>query len=87
MGGDIIAVFSAALPNIIGKLEAPLVINGSFNGTGALYSELTQTYASAEYLSQRYGTINIDASRCSSVYGNSNTVQPPAYSLIPQVKY
>lgn len=87
MGGDIIAVFSAALPNIIGKLEAPLVINGGFNGTGALYSELTQTYASSEYLSQRYGTINIDASRCSSVYGNSNTVQPPAYSLIPQVKY
>lgn len=87
LGGDIIAVLSAALPNIIGKLEAPLVINGGFNGTGALYSELTQTYASANYLAERYGTINIDASRYSPIYGNSETVQPPSFSLLPQIKY
>jgi hypothetical protein len=31
--------------------------------------------------------INLDASRQNSIYGNSNTVQPPAVTLIPVIKY
>lgn len=30
--------------------------------------------------------INLDASRSSSIYGNSNTVQPPAIILLPCIK-
>jgi hypothetical protein len=33
-----------------------------------------------------YG-IKIDASKSSSIYGNSSTVQPPAVKLIPVIKY
>jgi hypothetical protein len=28
-----------------------------------------------------------NASKSSPIYGNSNTVQPPAMTLIPQIKY
>lgn len=31
--------------------------------------------------------LELDASRCSAVFGNSDTVQPPAIVLIPQIKY
>ena len=31
--------------------------------------------------------IGLDASRSSSIYGASNTVQPPALVLLPQIKY
>lgn len=31
--------------------------------------------------------LSFDASRSSSIYGNSTTVQPPAIQLIPQIKY
>lgn len=35
-----------------------------------------------------WGTFDIDASRCSSVYRNDvTTVQPPAVTLIPQIRY
>lgn len=34
-----------------------------------------------------YTHIDFDASRCSSIYGNSNTVQPPAAKLLPIIKY
>lgn len=33
------------------------------------------------------GDINFDASRSSSIYGNSETVQPPAVNLLPIIKY
>ena len=33
------------------------------------------------------GRIKFDASRCSSVYGNSDTVQPKSLTLIPCIKY
>ena len=31
--------------------------------------------------------ITFNASLSNSIYGSSNTVQPPALSLIPQIKY
>ena len=34
-----------------------------------------------------YTHIDFDASRCSSIYGKSNTVQPPAAKLLPIIKY
>ena len=32
-------------------------------------------------------SLKFDASRCNSLYGASATVQPPAISLIPQIRY
>lgn len=34
-----------------------------------------------------WGTINFNASRSNEIYGSADTVQPPALSLIPQIKY
>lgn len=31
--------------------------------------------------------IGLQANRSNSIYGSSNTVQPPALQLIPQIKY
>ena len=67
----------AGLPNITGK-TGNLNINGyDQNFEGALFgSDLNGKSAAG---SGNYGTrINIDASRSSSVYGNSDTVQPPS---------
>ena len=84
-------VKSAGLPNITG-------FSGSFqkdyrfrNGTdfgGALYQYTggtggTDANTSSDYCSQ----IGIDASRSNPIYGNSTTVQPPALTLLPCIKY
>ena len=37
--------------------------------------------------SEIQGALGFDASRSNSIYGTSETVQPPAFSLIPQIKY
>ena len=79
----------AGLPNIEGKFgwvkgtEAPYG-SGVFNGTTS-----RETYAG-----HTNGTIvnaradfTFDASRSSSVYGNSDTVQPSSMSTIMLVKY
>ena len=34
-----------------------------------------------------FNDIHLDASQSNSIYGNSETVQPPAIQLIPQIKY
>ena len=58
------------------------------NATGALYaSDLTSGYTYAVTSNYQAYTLNLDASRCSTIFGSSNTVQPPAIVLIPQIKY
>ena len=81
-------VKSAGLPNITGLVTAP-----NLNATGCLihYDATTNTdhnilvESTSKY--QLYGQIGFDASRSSSIYGNSTTVQPPALNLLPCIKY
>ena len=40
-----------------------------------------------ELQNEGYETLHFDASRSNSIYGNSNTVQPPALTLLPCIKY
>ena len=54
---------------------------------GAFVAESGQGYASNAYLSDRHTTVTFDARRSNLIYGNSDTVQPPAIQLIPQIKY
>jgi hypothetical protein len=75
----------AGLPNItggskpgyIGGTTWPLVV---YNPTGAFYSNGagTSSYSTTSGANLTNG-LNFDASRSNSIYGNSNTVQPPAY--------
>ena len=65
------------------------VANGAFkgdiyNGTFAINGGLTYD---TSFTDNSPKGVTFDASRSSSIYGNSNTVQPPAVTLIPIIKY
>ncbi len=69
---------AAGLPNITGTLGGD-VAAGFAGNTGAFSSGIAESNVS---IVSTPGTVNMhsfDASRSSSIYGNSNTVQPPAY--------
>ena len=86
-------VKSAGLPNITGTILNRYVNQGPqpVSTDGAFYSN----YSSAEIMSgssvsnttNAYTNAILDASRSSSVYGNSNTVQPPALTMRYIIKY
>ena len=88
-GSDSVGIINAGLPNITGnfgwsKGVEGMWANGCFtnsNGGGVAYS------AHANQANSGSVTYNINASRSSSIYGASSTVQPSAISLIPQIKY
>lgn len=68
----------AGLPNITGKAGGGLR-NYSSDDSGALYGS---NYVHNGPVDGNYGIndiLNFDASRSNSIYGQSNTVQPPAY--------
>lgn len=78
----------AGLPNITGSHQIDEIIKG-FPIEGAFYyydptSRTRSLYGTSDYSA---GYIKFDASRSSAVYGNSNTVQPPALTLRPLIKY
>ena len=81
---------SAGLPNIIGNLSS---LNGTEDpetSTGVFYWQNTAQYLQEKTEAGNYkgkSGLRMDASRSNSIYGNSNTVQPPAVKLIPVIKY
>lgn len=90
-------VKNAGLPNITSSVQfspydaqfdrRPMI----FNSTGAMaLSDATVDAESiakqATYMDKRY-QLNFNASYSSSIYGNSTTVQPPALTLLPCIKY
>ena len=87
-GGNIGQTEAAGLPNITGSINATYAVFRG-NATGAFSDENTGT----QNTSPNFPTtadihrFSMDASKSSSVYGNSDTVQPPAvhYSICIQV--
>lgn len=82
-GGDNLAVINAGVPNITGvtgaAFEDHTTPSGAFYLSGNAYEAENGGYG--KFL------LNFDASRSNSIYGTSDTVQPPALTLIPQIKY
>lgn len=83
-GSDSVGVVDAGLPNLtfgVGRIGQPEILSGNtcYKGTGVQGSF-------SSWGGNTQG-LYFDASRASSVYGASNTVQPPAIGLIPQIKY
>lgn len=69
---------NAGLPNITGTIGNQIEAGSNPSVSGAFY--LTTTSGGGEGNGNyRYFGMGIDASRSSSIYGNSTTVQPPAY--------
>ena len=84
---------SAGLPNITGKLQVKTNSGGyyagfysfdAFYGTGGVGNNMAT--AGGE-MSGTNVTTNFDASRSSSIYGNSSTVQPPSVTMRYIIKY
>lgn len=81
----------AGLPNIKGEYKSSYQImhlngrdlSGVFKGPYNSGGNFGSGNASSEW---GYG-YDFDASRCSSIYGNSDTVQPPAINVIPILRY
>ena len=76
-GSNANSTIEAGLPNITGTFGATRAIGyDSASGAVSQSSNLVDSGSG----SGRYGRIfTINASHSSSIYGNSNTVQPPAY--------
>ena len=87
--GNALEVKEAGLPNITGgTLYATRYVNGV---TGAFHYDnwYDHKIQSAEGHSDNYGigTFSFDASQSNSIYGSSDTVQPPSITLIAQIKF
>ena len=86
-GSDVAGTqYAAGLPNITGSMTRNLSENGEVS-TGALSQEGTK----AGYLilgsNCWLATLQFDASKSNSIYGSSTTVQPPALTMLPIIKY
>ena len=90
MGGDMTAVMEAGLPNIKGQFELRAGAQINDSPTGAFYfSDGLLNYLNVTTGENNVKTnqITFSASNSNALYGSSNTVQPPAFSLIPQIKF
>ena len=86
---------AAGLPNITGDIKLrpnSSGMNGFFGITGAFsmgaQGNITATaFDMGSTTGTTYNPVEFNASRSSSIYGNSTTVQPPALTMIYCIKY
>lgn len=83
-GWDELITKNAGLPNITGTITSGDNAPGNFSGA-FYYDKHTGDHLDGGGYGRARG--RFDASRCSAIYGNSDTVQPPACCLIAQIKY
>ena len=88
LGGDSVSTIAPGLPNIIGTV-GDLVNQSSGNAQGAFYASYGthDLAAGSSGNTEKAGTTKFEAALSNVIYGNSDTVQPPAFALIPQIKY
>lgn len=84
-GGDSTGILAAGLPNISGSIFIGCAVPDEWQ-TGALYSGFDSNPIEGWYNGEQPDCLSFDASRSNSTYGNSDTVQPPAITLVPQIK-
>lgn len=84
-GGDIPTKVEAGIPNITGTFSGD-DDNAKSGYTGCF--ELTDILTAGQGASTGNDRLaNFNAQRSNPIFGNSDTVQPPALQLIPQIKY
>ena len=89
MGGEQVRSVEAGLPNITGTHQFHMNALANY-GTGALKSigsSVKDYVLTPDNQINNYPVLDIDASRSSPIYGRSETVQPPALTMIAQIKY
>lgn len=85
-GGDTPAKVDAGLPNIEGETKASFTAAEPYGGTGAIKSVASGSTVGSSGAATR-AKITFNAQDSNAIYGKSDTVQPPAIVLIPQMKY
>ena len=79
---------SAGLPNITGSIDNIIRYHSGISSTGAITgSNGGSSFPSGANENNKNTHIKFNASRSNSIYGNSTTVQPPAFTLLPCIKY
>ena len=87
-GGDSSAIIAAGLPNIVGSGQRTDEYYNTVPTSGALYVEMVYgKKRSSDTSNTDAPVIKFDASKSNPIYGSSDTVQPPALTLIPQIRY
>ena len=76
----------AGLPNITGTFYSGGTVSSQVSGA-ITKMENMMTFGNGGGYSEQDMEVKLDASTSSPIYGNSNTVQPPAANLIPIIKY
>ena len=85
------AILEPGLPNVLGSaiLGSPgryLSLGATSGAISAINSGATGGSGSSASASSNC-TLSFNAKKSNVIYGNSDTVQPPAIQLIPQIKY
>ena len=89
-GGDSTAVLAAGIPNISGstRIATQSVALGCYWPEGVFYAKGNNNLSvPVANQTQPLSDLGFSAALSSNIYGASDTVQPPALSLIPQIKY
>lgn len=76
---------NAGLPNIIATANVAQGSGYDYGATGAFYK--TTNGSGGNWDTSANCKLNLDASRSSSIYGKSSTVQPPALTMRFYIKY
>lgn len=91
MGGESVKSVEAGLPNITGSTNGAYLLgnvgSSSIETKGAITGRVvdrTSGYVAGTISRNLFG---VDASKSNPIYGSSETVQPPAITLIAQIKY
>ena len=88
-GGDNVEILEAGLPNNFGNFAYLSIYDNNNDNTGVFIINKSNVFSSINTGNTKaiYSNImNFDLQRNSNIYGISNTVQPPAITLIPQIK-
>lgn len=86
-GGEQVRSIEAGLPNITGTIHTAYRNISSGEPTGAVARGNTENGSNMGSLGEFWVTYTFDASRSNPIYGASKTVQPPAITMIAQIKY
>ena len=80
-GSNANTTIEAGLPNITGTFRYMQNLNNSFNATGVFNIDSIVNMNDANAGTTSAAQVSLDASRSNPIYGNSDTVQPPAYVI------
>lgn len=85
--GNLMTILAAGLPNITGTFGGAEYMGNFYTGA---FNQLRSTHAAIANAGDRTninGALSFDASRSSTIYGRSTTVQPPAIAVNIFIKY